>query len=255
VPASAGWPRWYGLTEPGPLARSVADAALMLDVLSGKAFYRDPHPLDHPISIAFSDRHPTPGVKADPRIRTELDDLAAMLRNTGHSLLEDAPRYPRTLGLRFATRWLSGVAQDAAGLDVTELEPRTRSIVKVGTFLASRTRPAAADPFGRQLARWFENYEALITPTLTGSPAPIGRWDGAGWLKTALGTAKWIYTPAWNLPGLPTASIPFGSDDNGLPIGLQLVGPAGSELRLLGLAAQIEQLRPWPQQAPLATRA
>jgi amidase len=66
-----------------------------------------------------------------------------------------------------------------------------------------------------------------------------------------LGVANQIYTPPWNIAGLPAASVPFGRDDDGLPIGMQLIGPAGSESRLLSLAAQIEQLRPWPQVAPI----
>ncbi len=65
-----------------------------------------------------------------------------------------------------------------------------------------------------------------------------------------LGVANWIYTPPWNVAGLPAASVPFGQDEDGLPIGLQLVGPPGSESALLGIARQIEQLHPWPQVAP-----
>jgi amidase len=249
--AGGGGPHWYGLTEFGPIARSVADAALMLDVLTGKTSYRDPHPIEHPISIAFSDRHPMLGAKASARVRRELDDVAAMLRNTGHSLLEDSPRYPPTLGMRFANWWLSGIAMDAAGLDADALEPKTREMVKVGRFLSSWARPVAAHPFGRYMARWFEDYGALITPTLTRGPELIGRWDDTGWIKTMLSSAGWAYTPQWNVAGLPAASVPFGHDDDGLPIGIQLVCPPGGEARLLSLAAQIEELRPWPRLAPL----
>ncbi len=250
VPLAGGrQAHWLGLTEYGPIARSVADAALMLDVLTGKNIYRDPQPLDIAISIAFSDKHPLPGAKASDRASAELDYLAAMLRNTGHSLLEDSPSYPLTLGLRFNARWLSGIAEDAAGLDSGALEPRTRKMVRLGRFLARRAKPAADDPFGPQMARWFARYEALITPTLTSGPAPIGTWEGTGWVRTMLGVANWIYTPPWNLAGLPALSLPFGHDDKGMPVGLQLIGPAGTESRLLSLAAQIEQLRPWPRLA------
>jgi amidase len=247
--AGDGTEHWFGLTEFGPIARTVADAALMLDVLSGRLSYRDPRPPEQPIRIAFSDRHPLPGAKASPRVADELDSLAAMLRNTGHSLVKESPRYPLTLGLRFNARWLSGIAQDAAGLDLAAVEPRTAQMVKLGKFLSGRVRPASADPFGRRMARWFGDYDALITPTLTKGADRVGAWDGAGWVKTMLGVANQIYTPQWNIAGLPAASIPFGHDDDGLPIGIQLIGPAGSEFRLLSLAAQIEELRPWPRLA------
>ncbi|HET9895545.1 MAG TPA: amidase family protein [Streptosporangiaceae bacterium] len=241
---------WLGLTEYGPIARTVDDAALMLDVLAGRAVYRDPRPLDHPVTIAFSGRHPLIGVKASSRVISELDEVAALLRNAGHSLRADSPPYPLTLGLRFNSRWLSGIAQDAAGLDFEALEPRTQAMVKVGRFLSKRAKPASADPYGRRVARWFGDYEALITPTLTGGPGPVGAWAGAGWFATMLKSANWIYTPPWNLAGLPAASVPFGHDDDGLPIGIQLIGPAGSEGRLLSLAARIEQLRPWLRTVP-----
>jgi len=67
-----------------------------------------------------------------------------------------------------------------------------------------------------------------------------------------LGVANWLYTPPWNIAGLPAASVPFGQDADGLPIGVQLVGGPGAEITLLSLAAQIEQLRPWPTIAPTA---
>jgi amidase len=251
VPLAGGaTDHWQGLTEYGPIARSVADAALMLDVLAGKTSFRDPHPLDQPISIAFSDQHPLPRVHASERVRAELDHVAAMLRNTGHSLLEDSPRYPLGLSLRFSARWLSGIADDAEGLDFDALEPRTKKMVKAGRFLARRARPAAADPFARQAAQWFTRYEALITPTLTKGPDPIGTWAQTGWITTTLAGGNWAYTPPWSVAGYPAASLPFGHDEDGLPIGIQLVGPPGSDQRLLSLAAQIEQLRPWPKLAP-----
>lgn len=252
VPVAGGLTEhWFGLTEFGPIARTAADAAMMLDVLAGRTIYRDPHPVEQPIRIAFSDRHPLPGAQASPQVKAELDDLAAMLRNSGHSLVKESPPYPLTLGLRFNARWLGGIAQDAAGLDIDALEPRTMQMVKLGRFFSSRTRSASADPFGRRMARWFTDHDALITPTLTQGAEPIGTWDGAGWAKTMLGVANHIYTPPWNVAGLPAASVPFGHDDDGLPIGMQLVGPAGSEARLLNLAAQIEQLRPWRRLAPV----
>jgi len=245
---------WLGLSAFGPLARTVPDAAIMLDVLAGTTSYANPEPPERPLRIAFSVSHPLPGAKATAAAAAALNAAVGLLRDAGHVLTEQSPRYPITLGLRFNGRWLAGIAQDADGLDRAALEPRTRNMARLGARLSGRVKPASADPFGRQAAGFFAaGYDVLMTPTLTRGPDPVGTWQGKGWIRTMLGVANWIYTPAWNLAGLPAASVPFGSDDDGLPLGLQLVGPAGSEATLLGLASQIERLHPWPQLAPWHT--
>jgi amidase len=242
---------WRGLSAFGPLARTVADAAAMLDALAGTTGYANPQPPGRTLRIAFSARHPLPGAKATPAVAAALSAAVGLLRDTGHILTEKSPRYPVTLGLRFNGRWLAGIAQDADGLDRAALEPRTRNMARLGGKLSGRIRPASADPFARQAAAFFAaGYDVLMTPTLTRGAYPVGTWEGKGWIRTMLGVANWIYTPPWNLAGLPAASVPFGFDEDGLPLGLQLVGPAGSEATLLGLASQIERLHPWPQLAP-----
>jgi amidase len=241
---------WLGLSAFGPLARTVADAAMMLDALAGTTSYSGPRPPDRPLRIAFSARHPLPGAKAVPAVHAALDRAASLLRQAGHDVVPGSPAYPPTLGLRFNSRWLAGIAQDAEGLDRGALEPRTRRMAWLGSRLVKRARPASADPFARRAADWFTSYDILLTPTLTRGAFPLGTWDGKGWVRTMLGVANWLYTPPWNMAGLPAASVPFGQDDDGLPIGLQLVGARGSESTLLALASQIEHLHPWPRLAP-----
>ena len=94
-----------------------------------------------------------------------------------------------------------------------------------------------------QAADWLGHYDALLTPTLTRPAVPLGTWAEQGWVRAMLGVGNWLYTTPWNLAGLPAASVPFGSDQ-GLPLGLQIVAPAGGEPTVLALAAQLEQLRP-----------
>ncbi len=242
---------WLGLTALGPIARTVADAAVALDAMAGTDTYRDPAPPDRPLRIAFSAKHPLRANVSVP-VRAMLGEAASLLHDEGHSLAQASPAYPATLGLRFNALWLAGIAQDAAGLKKSALEPRTRKMVRLGRLLAGRVRPAASSRFARQAAAWFEGYDVLMTPTLTKGAVPIGRWDGSGWVWTMLGVGNWLYTPPWNVAALPAASVPFGQDRDGLPLAVQLVGPAGSEATLLSLAAQLEQLHPWPQlaQAP-----
>ena len=236
VPLAGGMEmHWFGMTEFGPIARTAADAALMLDVLAGTDRYRrleEPRPL----RIAVSATHPNLGVRAGAEIRRNLDEAMRMLDRAGHTVRRARVPYPPTVGMRFSNRWLAGIAADAAGLPQEGLEARTRAMVRRGNKLAGKVKPAAADPFGERMRRWFADHDVLVTPVLTRPPVPIGSWHGKGWVRTMLGVANWIYTVPWNLARLPAASIPFRGD------ALQLIGPEGSEGTLLALAAQLERL-------------
>jgi amidase len=252
VPVAGGKPEhWLGLTAFGPIARTVADAAAMLDALAGTADHRDPRTPDRPLRIAFSASHPL-RAKASPQAKAALAEAAGVLRDAGHSLTEASPAYPATLGLRFNALWLAGIADDAADLEFGSLEPRTRKMARLGNRLAGRVRPTSASRFARRAATWFGGYDVLMTPTLTRGAVPVGSWEGKGWAATMLGVGNWVYTPAWNVAGLPAASVPFGQDDDGMPLAVQLVGPAGSEGTLLSVAAQLEQSHPWPRLAATA---
>ena len=65
-----------------------------------------------------------------------------------------------------------------------------------------------------------------------------------------LGVGRWTYTSMWNVAGAATVAVPAGMTNDGLPLGVQLIAPAGSEALLLSVAAQLERLNPWPL-APL----
>ena len=252
VPLAGGAPdHWYGLTAFGPLARTVADAATALDVLTGGAVRRDPGEPERPLRIAFAARPPAFGARVARPVRTALAEAVTLLRGAGHTLTPARPPYPVDLGLRFSNRWLAGIAEDAEGLPDDALEERTRRMARRGRRIAHKVEPALADPFVGRMAGWFEGYDALLTPTLARGPVPLGTWAGKGWVRTMLGVGNWLYTTPWNLAGFPAASVPFGTDERGLPLGLQIVAPAGGEELVLALAAQVERLRPWPRLAPV----
>jgi amidase len=253
APVAAGASEhWFGLSAFGPLGRTVADVALALDVLADRTAYRSVGTPQQKLRIAYSARHPTIGARVAAPVRAALSDAAELLRGAGHTLTSARPPYPANLGLRFSSRWLPGIAEDAAGLDEAKLEERTRKMARLGKRLMNRAKPTAADPFGQRAAAWLEDYDALLTPTLARPAVPVGNWAGKGWIATTLGVSNWLYTTPWNVAALPAASIPFGSDD-GLPIGLQIVAPARDEETILALAAEIERLRPWPQVASVGT--
>jgi amidase len=250
VPLAGGAAQhWYGMTAFGPLGRTVADVAIALDVLAGKSTYRDPRPPERPLRIAFSVRHPAVGARAAPAVCAVFEQTVGDLRKAGHEMFSARPPYPATVAKRFVDRWLAGIAEDAAELPFEALEDRTQVMVRRGRRVARRVKPASTDPFVQRIGAWFESYDLLVTPTLTRAAVPTGTWAEKGWVRTMLGVANWIYTAPWNVAAIPAASIPARTDD-GLPIGIQLVAPAGGEETILAVAAQIEQLRPWPQTAP-----
>jgi amidase len=99
----------------------------------------------------------------------------------------------------------------------------------------------------------FDDHDLLITPTTGNAPGPIGQFEGKGALKTFLGGFPWVgYTPVWNVTGQPAAAVPIGFDATGLPTSAQLVAPPDGEAVILGLAAEIEQARPWAGRRPEA---
>jgi amidase len=96
----------------------------------------------------------------------------------------------------------------------------------------------------------------LITPALATAPPRAKSWSGQPWAANMLACARYApYASAWNLAGFPAVVVPSGVRPDGLPAAVQLVGPPGSELMLLAVAGQLEQLAPWRRHAPGWPRA
>jgi amidase len=251
VPSPGGW---CGMTEFGPLATTVADLGLLLDVLAGATTYRAVQAPDRPLRIGVSAKPVGVGVKVDAEVRAVLDAAAASLRDAGHRVDAADPPWRNGDAAAFMHRVFLGCAEDADGLDWEALEPRTRAEARVGRLLR-RALPVPTGPPARVLARyraWFEDHDVLLSPTLAALPLRLGAYGGKGLARTLLGLTTYMpFTPPLNLAGFPAASVPAGTSRSGLPIGVQLAGPRGSEALLLSLARQLETLRPWPRHAPL----
>jgi amidase len=266
------WPdreSFNGLTCIGPLTRTTADAALMLDVLSGnhpedlhappapsepyaQAVARDPRPL----RIALSLRHAYSG--APVRLHREIDAgvrrLGRVLAELGHNVVERHPRYG-LMGITLVARGESGV-HDWVGRvpDRSLLDERTRSTARIGGLL-SRT----VLPFARRVERRlqhrvgsiFAEFDVLLAPTSASAPLAVGRTDGlSSWATQQVIAGACPYAWPWNVLGWPGVSVPAGFTEDGLPFGAQLLGPANSETLLLSLAAQLEQVERWHERTP-----
>src|SRR5205823_7883833 len=99
---------------------------------------------------------------------------------------------------------------------------------------------------------WFaQGYDALLTPALAGSPPPAVDWHARSWRANLIAGLRYApFAAPWNLAGFPAVVVPMGVRPDNLPVCVQLVGPPGSELTLLGLAGQLEVASPWLRHAP-----
>jgi amidase len=266
------WPdpeSFYGLTGHGPLARTVADAALLLDVASG-AHPGDRHTPPAPaepfaaaatrspgrLRIALSTRVPFTGPRAhlDPEVRRRVEDLAHTLALLGHDVTVADPAY-RLVGLSFMPRSHAGLADwgDRAP-DFDLLDPRTQESCRNGRRMAGpllRATRAFEGPMQRQVGRIFARFDVVLTPTTALAPLRIGSCDGLStWQTDKAIVAACPYAWPWNVLGWPAISVPAGLTDAGLPVGAQLLGPANSETLLISLAAQLEAERRWCDLVP-----
>jgi amidase len=245
---------WARMSEFGPLATTVADLALALDVLAGGDRFRAVAPPERPLRVGVSGKPGAVGVKVDPRVRAVMDATADALAGAGHRVERVDPPWRNGDAAPFLQRVFHGCAEDADRMTWEALEPRTRAEARAGRLLR-RARSAPDGPPRKVLARfqaWFADHDLLLSPTLAQPPLRIGAYQGKGLAGTLLGlTAYMPFPPPFNLVGFPAASVPAGATDDGLPLGVQLAAAPGGEALLLSVARQLETLRPWPRNAPL----
>ncbi|MET9077165.1 amidase [Streptomyces sp. NPDC004232] len=264
------WPRaesFHGITVNGTLARTVADAALLLDAASGN-HPRDPHrPAALTVAdavgrdpgrlrVALSLKPPFTALPArlHPQIRTRIVQLADRLAALGHEVEEADPPYGQ-IGLAFLPRATAGIAELVRETpDPALLDPRTRDAARLGRLLGGVPLRAArrAEPvLHRRIGRFFASYDVILAPTTAAPPPLVGALHRLGGpaLDRAM-IAACPYAWPWNVLGWPGVNVPAGFVDGGLPVGAQLLGPAGSEPRLVSLAAQLEAELRWHEQWP-----
>jgi amidase len=258
-----------GLTVIGPLARTVGDAALLLDLLSAPiagerhrppapqgtfatAVTRDPGPL----RIGLALNVPFSGAPAvlDPEIAAAVEACATDLEGLGHEVEAiDAP-YGLWPGVSLVPRANVGIREWSRRVpERAELDRRVRSAARQGTaMLPLMPLARAAEALARRsFAATFERFDALLTPTTATPPLPVGHCQElSAWQTDKAIVAACPYAWPWNVLGWPGMSVPAGFTDSGLPIGAQLLGPQSSEARLISIAAQLEATRRWHEQVP-----
>ncbi|WP_158888614.1 amidase [Amycolatopsis anabasis] len=245
-------PGWYGMSTHGALATTVADAALLLGVLAERPELAD---LTEPgeSRIAVSTRVPLTRAPVPGPLRAAVGRVGDLLATAGHRVVPDTPRYGVEPVAGILARWFAGPAAQVAaeGLDPALLQRRTRVHVRVGQVLrgAGLVRPGTANRWIARAEEFFARHDVLVTPMLATLPPKARRWHERSWPANAFPSIRLAgFAGLWNLAGYPAMTVPVGRHPaTGLPIGVQLVAAPGGEARLLGLAAYLERVNPWPR--------
>jgi amidase len=266
------WPHpesFMGLTCLGPLTRTVSDAALLLDAVAGNR-EGDLHRPDPPHSsyldasreaparlrIALSTAIPFSGAPArlDPEIRAATERMGGVLESLGHEVEEADPSYG-LVGASFMPRSMGGIREWVERIpDPEVLDPRTRHNAKVGKLLSGPILAAAKAlerPLRARIGGIFKSFDVVLAPTTAKPAIPIGAAERLGnWETDRLIVGACPYAWPWNVIGWPGVNVPAGLTEGGLPIGVQLLGPANSEALLISLAAELEAEERWYERHP-----
>ena len=262
-PPSAAW----SLSHVGPMARTVRDAALMLQVSAGPD-ERDASSLPAPgvdfakalrggvkgLRVAYSDTLGYAEV-VDPEVREACGKAARAFRELGCRVEEIDPGWPSPFAAWRAI-FAGGIA--------TRLAPYAGERDKIDAGLLRIVDEALKSPptvfvqafFDRHAwlaypCRLFERYDLLLTPTLARPAFAVGL-DNATEID-GRPVPEWAWSPftyPFNLTGQPAASVPCGFTKGGLPIGLQVVGRRFDDATVLRASAAFEAARPWAQNRP-----
>jgi amidase len=256
VPADIGPDSWKHMTENGPLATTVDDAALLFSVMAGRDEFRSPRPPDRPLRIAISVKNPLAGSPVDKQHKAAVFETGRLLRQAGHTVANADPRYPIKLGPIVTAWWVGNVTDEVAGLgiDPKRLEPRNRRHAALGRLAKRLGRVKEKDRaewqglFGSFLA----DYDVLVTPTLALPPLKATWWSRRGWLANYVANVRYAPFPAGaNFAQVPSAAIPAGMHRIGVPLSVMLTAKRGDEAVLFSVAKQLEGLRPWKRHAPI----
>jgi amidase len=238
----------------GALTSSVADSALMLDVIADGSF-PPPRPPQR-LRIAVSEAFPagTRGRLTDETLAA-LHGTAELLRELGHEVVEaDLPVGMRD-GLLIVGLMFRGIRELVGEMDRPQrLERRTRAMARPGRLISDGNLERllrAEQRLAERVGRLFADHDVLLTPVMSEPAVPAGIMEGRGATASYLWSTAWVpFEVLWNSTGQPAASVPAGFSADGLPLAVQIVGRPHDEATLLSLAAQLEEARPWAARRP-----
>ena len=267
VPAGPGLATLAGLGVAGPIARTVADAALLLDGLIAPTGYPAAHRYavrapggDGPYLGAairgegrfqlgvMTDSPWDDGydIEVSEEARSALDRAIAAFEGLGHGIEAMAPEPEPGYPDAFRTIWQAGAATiPVDGADEALLEPLTQWLVERGRAVPARQLAEALAwlaGFEERVIRRFSSFDAVLTPALATPPPPIGWYDQEDGERNFAQQVQFTpFTSFVNVSGLPAITVPVEDTADGLPMGVQLIGRPGGEATLFALGAQLER--------------
>lgn len=252
----------------GPLARSVADAALMLEVMAG------PSPLDHTSAEDWPDPYfdrldesirgtrmafsPDLGhARVDAEIAARVAEAAQVFASALGATVEEinpawGPAGPELIRLT----WSANLQQYTRYLPEWEakMDPGLVACLDAGSKVSMAEYQWARErkhAYCSAIGRFFEDYNFLITPAVSVAAFPAERLQPPDWPQHPWDWMSWAeFSYPFNFSGNPAASIPCGFTADGRPIGVQVVGRRFDDLGVLKAAAAFERERPWAGRHP-----
>ena len=251
----------------GPITRTVADSALLLEVMAG------PHPLDFTTleagpanylahlhegirgkRIAYS---PDLGhARVDPEVAALVQAAVARFSALGATVEEVATPWAKDGPALIRFFWAAHMTRLAPYLEKWEaqMDPGLVACIRdaqnytVAEYQAMRERKMA---YVTAIHRWFEDWDFLLTPSVSVAAFPAERLMPAHWPQHAWDWVMWAeFSYPFNMSWNPAASVPCGFTGDGLPVGLQIVGRRFDDLGVLQASAAFEQVQPWADKRP-----
>jgi len=268
VPRGPGFLDWMTLSHFGPITRTVRDAALAMEVMAGRDD-RDRHSLPGTnlrylsylegdlkgLRVAWS---PDLGYAVvDPQVLAANSAAVSIFETLGckvDAATPDVENPGRTFAFTWAVKFASSYS-DKLDEWRDQMNPTLVDIIERGkdrTALEYARSALEREEYCDKMLAFFEDYDLLLTPSTAVPAFDIDKFEVTeiGGIKGSP-TLEWTpFTYPFNLTGQPAASVPCGWTDDGLPVGLQIVGRRFEDLTVLRAAAAFEQASPWADRRP-----
>jgi amidase len=263
-------PDLFGLSTNGPIARTVRDAALLLDVMAGRMpgdLYLAPPLPDGETFSGYAEREPgrlriartiepvVPGAEVHPDCVAAYEEATSLLAGLGHEIVDVPPAFGPDLVPIFETLWaVMATLTPVDPLREDRLQPLTRWLRDRGNGVTAPALFAAHAQLQAALRGAFTTmaeYDVILHPTLAQPPVPIGYFHDAEPAENFERQKRFTpFTSIYNISGQPAVNVPLHWSEEGLPIGVMLAGRLGGEGTLISLSAQLEAACPWIGRKP-----